>query len=259
MASPLSFEREPELRNPVVILTFAGWNDGGEAASDAGRYLLESFQARRLAHIDCEEFLDLTVVRPRVRLEGGQREIAWPDYELYAVPLGVRDFDLVVGVGWEPHLRWRAYGAAIDEFVRRCDAAQVIILAALLGDVIYSRPVQVGGYTNDAELETRLGLTPSSYEGPTGIVGVLTDLLQRAAIPSLSLWATVPHYVSQTPYVRGSLALLKKLESVIEIPMDLSELESRAVEFDDTVSKMIAADPQLSAYVRELKRRAFSQ
>ena len=196
-------------------------------------------------------------MRPHVRIASGDtREIRWPDHEFFAISAETRGFDLVIGLGVEPQLRWRSFSAAIVELAQRVDAKLVILLGAFLDEVIYSQPIQVIGTSSDAELVARLGLAPSRYEGPTGIVGVLGDALQTSGIPSLSLWARLPHYVQETPNSRAALALLQRVESITGFPLDKSALETAAASFDQEVSEAIAADPQLSAYVRELKRRA---
>jgi len=259
-ASPLRFEDEIALREPIVILAYAGWNDGGEAATTAAGHLLETFSARKLATLEVEEYVDYTSVRPHVRVGAGDaREIRWPDHEFFAISAETRGFDLVVGLGVEPQLRWRSFSAAIVELVRRLEARLVILLGAFLDEVIYSQPIQVIGTSSDRELVARLGLAPSRYEGPTGIVGVLGDALQANGIASISLWARLPHYVQETPNSRAALALLQHIETLTGFPFDKSALETAAASFDQEVSEAIAADPQLSAYVRELKRRAFSQ
>ncbi len=249
-----------DLRAPIVILAYAGWNDGGEAATTAAAHLLETFSAAKLATLDMEEFVDFTVVRPHVRpRDGGRREIRWPDHEFFAIRSETHAFDLIVGLGVEPHLRWRAFCAQIGELVQRVGARLVILLGAFLDEVIYSQPIQVVGTSTDPELARELGLTASSYEGPTGIVGVLAEMLARDGTSTLSLWARLPHYVQASPNSRAALALLQRVEAATGFPIDKAALESAAATFDQEVSEAIAADPHLSAYVRELKRRAFSQ
>ena len=255
----MQIESSLELREPVVILAYAGWNDGGEAATTAAAHLLETFSARKLASLDMEEFVDFTVVRPHVRpRDDGRREIRWPNHEFFAIRSETHAFDLVVGLGVEPHLRWRAFSAHVVELVRTVGARQVILLGAFLDEVIYSQPIQIVGSSSDAELARELGLPPSRYEGPTGIVGVLAEAIADIPVPTLSLWARLPHYVQAAPNSRAALALLQRVESATGFPIDKAALETAAATFDQEVSEAIAADPQLSAYVRELKRRAFS-
>lgn len=260
MTPALRFHAPTDLRQPVVILAYAGWNDGGEAATTAAAHLLETFRATKLASLDMEEFVDFTVVRPHVRpKEGGRREIRWPDHEFFAIRSETHSFDLCVGLGVEPHLRWRSFCEHVGELVTRVGARLVVLLGAFLDEVIYSQPIQVLGTSTDPELSRELGLTPSRYEGPTGIVGVLAETLARQGTATLSLWARLPHYVQASPNSRAALALLQRVEAATHFPIDKSSLETAAASFDQEVSEAIAADPQLSAYVRELKRRAFSQ
>ena len=256
----LRIEGPVELREPIVMLAYAGWNDGGEAATTAIAHLLETFSATKLASLDMEDFLDFTVVRPHVRpRDGGRREIRWPDHEFFSIRSESPSFDLVVGLGVEPHLRWRSFTAHVAELVQRVGARLVILLGAFLDEVIYSQPIQVVGTSTDAALSRKLELAPSRYEGPTGIVGLRAETIARAGTPTLSLWARLPHYVQASPNSRAALALLQRVEAATGLPIDKKSLESAAASFDQEVSEAIAADPQLSAYVRELKRRAFSQ
>ena len=260
-SSPLSFyPGHEDLRNPALLIAYAGWSDGGDTATSALRHLLGELVVSRYACLDTEQFLDFTVVRPHAqRCSDGSREIVWPNHEFFAARLAGQESDLVLGLGVEPHLRWKTYARNAVELVERGGFRTVIMLGAYLDDVIYSQPVQVSGYSSDPSLVERFGLAPSRYEGETGIVGVLGDAFHARGIPSLSLWARIPHYVPQKPNARGAYALLRGLESVSGLRFDLSSLEREAASFDDTVSELIANDPQLSDYVRELKRRAFTQ
>jgi proteasome assembly chaperone (PAC2) family protein len=258
-ASPLRIDATLELREPILILAYAGWNDGGEAATTALAHLLQTFSAQKLATLDMEEFVDFTVVRPHVQpKDGHRREIRWPDHEFFAIRAETRPFDLVVGLGVEPHLRWRAFTSHVVELARTVRARLVILLGAFLDEVIYSQPIQVVGTSTDPALAAELGLAPSRYEGPTGIIGVLSEALANENISTLSLWARLPHYVQAAPNSRAALALLQRVETATSFPTDKSALEQAAASFDQEVSEAIAADPQLAAYVRELKRRAFS-
>lgn len=256
---PLRLHAEPDLREPTLVLAYAGWNDGGESATTALRYVVEQLAARQLARIDTDEFLDFTVARPHVRLtDDGKREIVWPEHEFLCVRDHADVGDFVFGVGIEPHTRWRVYTRTLLELVRAIEARRVILLGAYLADVIYSQPIRVTGFSSDPELQRELGLGSSGYQGPTGMVGVLGEALRADGVATLSMWASLPHYVSVTPNTRGALALLDALERATGLRVDHSQLEVQAGEFDAQVSELIAGDPQLTAYVRELKRRAFS-
>lgn len=260
MSGPLTIYQADKLSQPVLILAYAGWSDGGDSATMAAKSLLSQFSMERYACIDTEDFLDFTVVRPHVRLrDGKQREVVWPNHEFFAARLGPGTDDLVVGLGVEPHLRWKSYANAVLELAKSADARLVVLLGAYLDEVIYSQPIQVSAYASDPDLVEGLSATTPSYEGPTGITGVLADVLRREQIPTVSLWARIPHYVPTRPNARGALALLQAAESLTDLRFDMSEIEAQAATFDEQVSELISTDPQLQAYVRELKRRVFTQ
>lgn len=260
MGGPLAIYVAEPADSSILIIAYAGWNDAGEAATTAAKSLLEQFSMTRYACIDTEDYLDFTVARPRVRASKGEhRELVWPHHEFFAVRLASDDSDLIVGLGVEPHLRWKSYCELVVELVRRARVRLVVLLGALLDEVIYSQPVQVGAYSSDPELAERFELGTPSYEGSTGIVGVLADTLRREGVPTASLWARIPHYVPTQPNARGALALLNAVEAVADLRLDLSGIEAEAAEFDEKVSQLIATNPELSAYVRELKKRVFSQ
>ncbi len=251
---------KPAPSDPVLILAYAGASDAGESATSAARFLLDQFSFSSIAQIEMEEFLDFTVARPYFRLrDGGSRELVWPNHEFSSVRMDSPATDLVIGLGIEPHLRWKAYSRCVLELVKRLQVRMVVLLGAYLDDVIYSQPVQVAAFSSSAELASELELAPSTYEGPTGIMGVLGHTLWQAGVPTLSMWARLPHYVTTTPNWRGARALLHGVETATGLPLDLSALKGMAAEFDVEVSELIASNPQLSAYVRELKKRAFSQ
>lgn len=255
----LTFDKRPSLKRPVLILSFAGWSDAGAAATTAVRFLTEQLMATKFATIDSEEFYDFSVQRPLVRLNEGVREIQWPAYELYyGAGIGV-ERDFVFGVGFEPHLRWRTFTATILRFVRECNIELVVTLGAYLDEVLYTRPVPLTGFASSEKLMTELDLLPSRYQGPTGIVGVLGDACRKAGIPHVSLWASLPHYLSAAPNPRGSLALVLRLTRWLDLRVDLGPLERAAAEFQSKVNEVVSSDPNLSAFVRELKKREFEQ
>jgi len=249
------------LRNPLLILAYSGWSDGGDAASTAVRFLCEGLQAEPYARMDGEAYFDFTVVRPQVSTDAdGQRRIEWPDQQ-FLVCRGSEpdDPDLVLSLGEEPHLRWRTFTRRLAEFTRAIGVQRVLALGAYLADVIYSQPTRVSMTSSDPEWTAAYELRPPRYEGATGILTVLSDALRRESIPSAMLWAPIPHYVAARPNPRGALALLERVEFVTGCDLGLDRLQEMAREFDDEVSQTIAGDPELAAYVRELKRRAFSR
>jgi proteasome assembly chaperone (PAC2) family protein len=246
-----------ELRDPVLIAAFRGWNDAGEAASFAASHLGRVWSAERIASIDPEEFYDFQAVRPNVRLvEGVTREITWPANEFFAAKLEGATHDAIVLVGTEPNTRWRTFGSLIVGLARKHDVSLVITLGALLADVPHSRPVPITGTAVDQELVERLGLVRSGYEGPTGIVGVLHDTFAQAGISSASLWAAVPHYLAVTPNPKAAMALVGHATKLIGTDADISALETASTEYERRVSELVASDDDVEAYVKLLEERS---
>jgi proteasome assembly chaperone (PAC2) family protein len=259
MRDALRIDVRPTLRDPVLVAAFEGWNDAGEAATSAVRYLAAALKAVPLARIEPEEFYDFTVRRPEVRLaDGNGRRIEWPHNEFSYAPTET-DRDLVMLIGVEPHLRWRGFIELVMRVVDESGIRRVALLGAYLAEVLYSRPVQVSGFATAPALTERLGVEPSGYQGPTGIVGVLADELRVRGLEVLSLWAGLPHYVNLTPNPRGALALLQKLTGYLDLPLGVEPLERMAGEFEERISALVASDPELAEYVRQLKRREFAQ
>ncbi|MGE5273871.1 MAG: PAC2 family protein [Verrucomicrobiota bacterium] len=252
----LHVSRRPVLARPVLVAAFRGWNDGGQGASLAAGYLAKVWDARRFAEIDPEGFFDFQATRPQVRLEEGYtRRIDWPETVFYhARPNGI-DRDAVLLLGVEPNLRWRTFSSLIVDFARELDVELVVTLGALLADVPHTRGAPVTGSATDAALIEQLGLQASRYEGPTGIVGVVHDACKRANIPSASLWAAVPHYVSLAPSPKAASALCARLADLLGAEIDTAELDEAAEAYVHQVSEAIATDEETAAYVEELERR----
>lgn len=251
----------PELRSPYLLLTFAGWSDAAEVSTETGRFLVEHLEAERFAWLDPEEFYNFAKQRPLARYsDTGQREIVWPANEFFVSRQPSLDHDIIIGVGVEPHLKWRTFTDLIMEFINRCQVYQTITLAALWADVLYSAPVQFSGSATDPDLAARLGLgSGSRYEGPTGMVGVLHNTLRHHQCTSASLWANMPYYISVTPNPKGILALIRRGLEIVGLPASIPELEEEAQDFDARVAEAIAKDPKVAAHVRELERRAARQ
>ncbi len=248
------WEREPELRRPVLVVAFEGWNDAGDASSLALGYLAKAWGAERFATIDSEEFYDFTVTRPQVRVaEEGQRRIEWPDIELLGARVPGSRHDLVLLRGVEPQLKWRTFSRAVVEVAHTVKAELAVILGALLADVPHTRPVRVSGTTEDRDLADRLGLAAPTYEGPTGIVGVLHDALRQDGVPTASFWAAVPHYVHQLPSPKAALALVERSAALLGAPVDSMELRTAAQDYERQVSERIADDEDAAAYVAQLE------
>jgi predicted ATP-grasp superfamily ATP-dependent carboligase len=256
MPDELRIDERPELERPVLIAAFRGWNDGGQGASLAGAYLARAWAAEEFASIDPESFYDFQATRPTVSLvDGYTRRIEWPENTFLHAPLPGGGRDAIILLGVEPNLRWRAFSDRVSALAKEFGVELVVTLGSLLADVPHTRPAPVTGSANDPELIERLGLQASRYEGPTGIVGVLHDACMRAGIPSASLWAAVPHYVSLTPSPRAAKALVDRLSELLGADVDTAELDDAADSYAQQVSEAVASDEETSAYVQELERR----
>jgi len=252
---PVRWDERPRLERPVLIAAFEGWNDAGDAASTAARYLAASWDARRVGTIDPEEFYDFTVTRPQIRLRGGiTRQLDWPEGELEVATPPDAPRPVVFLHASEPQLRWRTYTEAVVGVARTLGVELLVTLGALLADIAHTRPVRVTGTAADPTLVTRLGLQASRYEGPTGIVGVLHHALGVAGIPSASLWAAVPHYLSATPSPRAALALVERVGGLLGSTTPTVELEVAAAAYDRQVNELAEENDDLSAYVRQLEQ-----
>jgi proteasome assembly chaperone (PAC2) family protein len=252
--SDVIWDERPKLRHPVMVCAFKGWNDAGEAASAAVSFIRGSFNAGNVASIDPEEFYDFTAVRPTVRLtEGRTREIDWPANTVSAASVPGAEGDLVMLQGTEPSLRWRRFAENVVDAARELDVRMVITLGALLADVPHSRPVAVTGIASDESLVERLGFERTSYQGPTGIVGVLQHACAHAGVSAASLWASVPHYVAASPNPKVALALVRAFEGAAGLAVDAGELETAADDYERQVSAAVASDPEVKAFVERLE------
>jgi proteasome assembly chaperone (PAC2) family protein len=247
----------PELRSPVLVAAFAGWNDAASAATTALEAVAVSLDAERVASIDPEEFYDFQVTRPTIRMTEGQaREVDWPDNGIFAAVAPAAQRDLVLVAGIEPNLRWRTFAEAVIEAAERLGVEMVVTLGALLADVPHTRAVPITGLASDPDLVDRLSLSRSNYEGPTGIVGIVHDACRRRELTSASLWAAVPHYVAAVPNPKAALALLRRLEGFTGVAIEASELEDAMDRFDTQVDRAVAANPEIEELVRRLETEA---
>lgn len=259
MEDALQLTVEPRMEAPTLLLAFDGWNDAGESATGAVHYLDQALRTAPLGEIDGETYYDFTVRRPNLKLAGpGGRRIEWPSYAFRFGEVTGR-CELITGTGAEPHLRWRSFCRQVSEVVNRLAVRRVVLLGAYLADVLYSLPVRVTGTGEPPHHLENIAVEASGYEGPTGIVGVLAERFREEGIETLSLWAGLPHYISVTPNPRGTLALVQKVCGLLDLPVDHSPLEQAAAEFETQVSRIVAEDPALAEYVRQLKRREFAQ
>jgi proteasome assembly chaperone (PAC2) family protein len=248
--------RRPRLRGPVLLAAFDGWNDAGEAATTALDAIATGLAAETFATIDPEEFYDFQATRPTVRLVQGRRQVEWPAVELRAARLPAADHDLIVVRGHEPNLRWRTFATEIVEVAASLGAEMVVTVGALLADVPHTRPVQVVSSAGDRDLAERLGLTVSRYEGPTGILGVLGDAASRAGIPTIGLWAALPHYLNLAPNPWGAIALIKELRRLLPMAVDYSALAGQTEAFDAAVTELVEENPELAGYIERLEADA---
>ena len=246
---------KPHLRRPILVAAFKGWNDAGESASAALGFLLEQFDGDQIATIDPEEFYDFTAVRPNVTLSDGlSRVIEWPENSLHAARVPGAERDLVILQGVEPSLRWKTFCGLVTEAARELRVEMVITLGALLADVPHTRPVPITGLASDEDLVERLGYERSTYEGPTGIVGVLHHTCAEQQIPSASLWASVPHYVAAAPNPKAALSLIRSFEGVAKIAIDATALEESSEDYERQVNAAVATDPDVKAFVERLEQ-----
>jgi proteasome assembly chaperone (PAC2) family protein len=250
----IEIDEVPPLRSPVLVAAFEGWNDAADAASGVVDHLLRVWQARLVAAMDPEDFYDFQVNRPMVGPDpSGARRITWPSTQLSVAspPGGSRDLVLLRGI--EPNMRWRQFCAELLAAATELGAEMVVSVGALLADTPHTRPVPVSGTSSDTELSARLRLEQSTYEGPTGIVGVFQDACVQAGMPAVSFWAAVPHYVAQPPCPKATVALLGRLEDLLEVSIPLGDLPEEARAWERGVDELASEDDDIGDYVRALE------
>jgi predicted ATP-grasp superfamily ATP-dependent carboligase len=249
----LQWSRTPQLARPVIVAAFEGWNDAGDAATTAVRHLRDRLRARPFAELEPEEFFDFTSTRPVVEITGGRtRRVNWPRTELAAAD-AAGPADVITLVGIEPQLKWRTFCDELVTVARATNARLVLTLGALLAEVAHTRPTTVFGTSYDDDIADSLGLQPSSYEGPTGIVGVLHAACIEAGIPSASLWAGVPSYVPGAPSPKAALALVQRLVDLLNIAVPVTDLEIAAAAYERQVTRLVSEDEETAAYVEQLE------
>ena len=259
MSDPLTIHGDTAgLRRPILIMAFAGWNDAAESATGAARYLGQVWPSRPFATIDPEEFYHFGLSRPHVRFKAGsrtEREVIWPVTEFSLSQPEPLDRDIIVGVAVEPHLKWRTYCGAVLQLARQAGASLVLTLGALLAEVPHTRPVRLTGGSYDPELAARLGIRPTRYEGPTGIVGVLNTLAREQDMPTASLWANVPHYISGIENPKASMALVRRVLSLLNAETDLSDLEESAKQFEQNLEEIVSQNAKIADYIKKLEKK----
>jgi proteasome assembly chaperone (PAC2) family protein len=246
------------LRRPLLIMAFSGWNDAAESATTAVRFLTTALRAEKFAEIDPEEFYHFGLTRPQVRYRSDQpneREIIWPATEISIAQSPDLARDVILGVAAEPHLKWKTYCGGVVELAKRCEVSLFLTLGGLLAEVPHTRPVRLSGGSPDPELTARLGVRPSRYEGPTGIVGVLNASCRDEGLATASLWANVPHYVSGIENPKAALALVGRVLNLLDATVDLTELQEASKQFDQNLTEIVAQNAKISAYIKKLEAR----
>ena len=251
----VEWDERPELRKPVALVAFEGWNDAADAASGAIGFILDQFEdIEPFAVILPEEFFNFQIRRPVVEIDdGGTRDITWPVVAFYAIPLPEQSRDLVVVLGEEPHNRWLTFAAHVIEVLQAVGVEDVITVGAFIGQVAHTLPVPIIGVATDPEVIERHQLLTSDYEGPTGITGVLNLACVEAGMTAVSLWAGTPHYLAANDNPKAMLALLTKATLIAGITLDATELAVEAGEFDSRVNQAMDSSDDLSSYVHKLE------
>jgi proteasome assembly chaperone (PAC2) family protein len=244
----------PGLRSPIMVCAFRGWNDAAAAASTALTAVANSLEAEQIASLDPEDYFDFQSTRPTISMDEGQtRRIDWPENNIFAVRVPSADRDLVLFDGTEPNLRWRTFSETIATVADALGVELIISLGALIAEVSHTLPVPITGLASSAELVEELELERSSYEGPTGIVGVVHDLCRQNGLDSASLWAAVPHYVAAVPNPKAALALLRRLEGLTGIAVEASELEEETTDYEEQIGRAVAANPEIEELVTRIE------
>jgi proteasome assembly chaperone (PAC2) family protein len=255
---PLIWESRPDgLRAPAMIVAFSGWNDAGDAASAASTFIGESLEAERFARLDPEEFYDFQSTRPHIGFtDERKREITWPGIEIFAARVPRAQRDLILVQGPEPAMRWKTFCQHLIDLAEALSTQLVVTIGALLADVPHTHPVSITGLASDPALVDKLAVKETTYEGPTGIVGVLHTACIEAGLPAASLWAAVPHYVAAAPNPKAALALVRKIESLVAVTVDATELETATEEYERQVGLAVQSDPDVQAFVERLEQAA---
>ena len=251
----------PVLRSPVMIIAFSGWNDAGEAASGAASHLLGCWTdpafdvvPELIAEVDPEEFYDFQVNRPTVYVDDSSiRNLTWPGTQVFALATPTLSHDFIVVRGVEPSMKWKTFASDLLDLADDCEVDLVITLGSMLADTPHTRPITVSGSGAHPDIATRLGVEISKYEGPTGILGVIQDSCIRRGIDAISLWAAIPHYASNSPSPKASLALVNALEDFLEISIPQGDLPDEAIEWETEVTELAKEDSDVAEYVKALE------
>ncbi|WP_201360500.1 PAC2 family protein [Dictyobacter formicarum] len=257
--SQIHYYNQPELREPIVVVAFGGWNDAADSATTAIKFLIDRWLPEKIAEIDAEDFFVFTETRPTIKyVDGVQRSITWPANQFFAHAEPEFNRDVILFLGTEPQLKWKTFCAAFLDVCKKFHVSEVVFLGALLADVPHSITVPITGASADNDIMERLqemDVNNSRYEGPTGMIGVLHDACHRAQISSATLWAAAPHYLAATPNIKVTAALLTYLNQFLSFGLDLHEIQSEAVRFEEQVTALVAKDPEAREYVRRLEEQ----
>jgi proteasome assembly chaperone (PAC2) family protein len=244
----------PKLRNPILVCAFRGWNDAASAASTALETLCDSLEVDVLAELDPEEYFDFQANRPTIAFsDGAHRRIEWPRNTFIAARAEGAGRDLVLLDGTEPNLKWRTYSETIVKVAEFLKVETVVVLGSLIAEVAHTMPVPITGLASSDVLVKQLELDRSDYEGPTGIVGVLHDRCRAAGMPSVSLWAAVPHYVAAVPNPKAALALSERLEKITGVAADISGLTEETASYEEQIGRAVSADPEVEELVSRIE------
>lgn len=243
----------PELRDPIMIAAFEGWNDAGEAATAAIEYLTEVWAAEPVAAIDPEDYYDFQVSRPRVVIDDGKRRISWPTTRILLASSTALERDVLLVQGIEPSTRWRSFTIELLEYAQQLGVTTFVTLGALLADVPHSRPLPVSASSEHQDVARRFEIEASSYEGATGIIGVLADAAAQSDLPALSCWAAVPHYAGGTPSPKATLGLIAKLEELLDLSIPRGELPEQSRAWEHGVDELAASDEEVAEYIHSLE------
>ena len=259
----MDYTSRPQLDSPNMIAAFSGWNDAGQAASTAVRWLIDAWHAEQFAQVDPEEYYSFTDSRPTVRIvEGSQRELSFPQSALYATPADGAAPPSILMVAIEPNLKWRTYCNEIITLARELGVRRIVTLGSLITDAVHTRPVPLTGWATDDDVRAKLSarnITRSSYEGPTGIVGTLHSFCLEADMPTASIWAASPYYLGSTPNPKSALGLLDALDDALGLRADLSPLRTVAEEFERQVSMAVRDNEEVQDQIRRLEERYDAQ
>jgi len=249
----LIFDEKPTLKNPVLLMAFSGWSDAAESATEAATYLIKKYSAKRFAHIDSENFFEFSDTRPTVSLDNsGERVIEWPENEFYYFSIPSQKRDVVIGIGKEPHFRWKSFSICMLDFIKKINPTITVTMGAFLSASSHLNEVMLVCLASNPQLAKSIGVDLSDYEGPTGIVGILQNTFQRNNLDSISLWGNVPHYLANVKNPKVAYTLLEKFAELSEIPLDLETLKNHSEAFSRKVDDAISKDSKLSQYVTDL-------